>query len=212
MEATLANCSYANDNAVTLGEQLTNSDFALNVIYGIQACTPLKWQYLVNLLCVVLWLIVARWMYDFYMRFRRRGKEPAFRLAEELTKRDNPALAIDFASFLLSICIITRGSLDGLQPGIDDARYFGSFFAYQAIGCVVLTITRILNDKLMLRKVKNVDAMIEDRSIAVGCVEGGQTVATAIIFSASASGGGPFGEGVALTLLYWLFGQVRVKA
>ena len=44
-------------------------------------------------------------------------------------------------------------------------------------------ISRFLNDKLMLRKVGNVNAMIDDRSIAVGCVQAGATISTALIFA-----------------------------
>jgi len=205
----LQNCSYSFDNAVTLGERLVNTNFALDVTYGIYACTPFKWEYLVNLAAVVFWLIVARWLYDVYMRIRRMGATEKFSLANELTKRDNPALAIDFASFLFSICLITRGSLTDLAPVVDNARYFGAFCVYQALGFVVILLSRFLNDKLMLRKVHNVKAMIEDRSVSVGCVQAGATISTALIFSASASGFSQnMAEGIASTLIYWVIGQV----
>ena len=154
MTTTLANCSYDLSEALTLGEHIVNSDFAMNIVFGVYACTPFKWEYLVNLCSVFVWLIIARWMYDGYMRLRRRGATPSFRLYEELTKRDNPALAIDFAAFLFSICLIMRGSLAELEPAIDNAEYFGQFFAYQAVGCFVIVMTRFINDKLLLRQVR----------------------------------------------------------
>lgn len=203
----LNNCTYTGV-AQTLGQALVDTNYA-SMIYGTYACTPFKWQYLVMLLCVLLWLIAARWIYDFYMRVR--GTAYGFTtLADELTKKDNPALAIDFASFLLSICIITRGSLTDLHPGMgNDALYFGSFFIYQAIGCVVLVVSRFLNDKLMLRRADNLKEMLAHRSVAVGTVEAGTTIATAIIFSASGSGADVnLGEGIAATLVYWIVGQV----
>ena len=43
----------------------------------------------------------------------RRGSEPPFELANQLTKRDNKALCISFASFVLGLGIITTGSLNG---------------------------------------------------------------------------------------------------
>lgn len=212
MDNPLQNCSYASSTAVTLGEQLINSDFALNTVYGVYACTPFKWEYALNLVCVVLWLITFRWMYDFYMRARRSGMSPPFRLADQLTTRDNPALAIDFASFLFSMCLITRGSLTDLPSG-DPVRYFGTFFAYQAVGCVVIVFSCILNDKLMVRQADNVKAMVEERSVAVACVQAGTTIATALIFAASAAGeDSTFAEGILLTLVYWAIGQVRSLA
>ena len=61
--------------------------------------TPFKWQHVVALIMVLLWFWLGRTLYDFYYRFIRRGVEPKFTLAEELTKRDNKASAIDFAAF-----------------------------------------------------------------------------------------------------------------
>ena len=172
------NCSYPDDfDTMSLGKQLIMSDYASDVIFGIYKCSPFKWQYLLNLVVVVLWLVIGRWVYDFYMRFRRRNAQTPFSLSVELTQNDNKAVAVDFASFLLSLCIITRGSLADLPAGVDDgmwhacvrdgfisqiltarapcaiAKYFGSFFLYQLLGYVLILIARILNDKIMLRKV-----------------------------------------------------------
>ena len=210
---TLANCSYYSDYTQTLGESLVDTDYAFNTVYGIYACTPFKWEYAVNLLLVIVWLVIARWMYDGYLRVRG-GAHGFTTLANELTKKDNPALAIDFASFLLSICIITRGSLTDLEPAIDNARYFGGFAVYQAVGVVALMIARVLNDVVMLRKVGSIEAMIKDCSVSVGCVQAGATVSTALIFAASAGGGedSNFAEGLAATLVYWIIGQVTFSA
>ena len=47
------------------------------------------------------------------LRTSRRGSETPFELANQLTKRDNKALCISFASFILGIGIVTTGSLRG---------------------------------------------------------------------------------------------------
>jgi len=208
--ASLADCSVdVYSQAGDVGAALIDYNYTRNVVFGEYICTPFKWEYLVNLVSVMLWLVIARWLYDAYVRARRGGAATPFKLAEELTKRDNPALAIDFASFLFAICLITRGSLLDLQPAINNERYFGAFFTYQAVGCAVLLVSRFLNDKLMLRKADNLKAIVEERSVAVGCVEAGATISTAIIFAAAAGGQSVnFGEGVAATLLYWAIGQV----
>ena len=210
--STLADCLY-DSSSVSLGAQLINWDYVGTKVYGIYACTPFKWEYLVNLLCVLVWLVGFRWLYDLYMRMRRKGAEPPFNLSNQLTTRDNPTIAIDFSAFLFSMCLITRGSLNGLEPGVDTPRYFGAFFAYQAIGCIVIVISSVLNDKLMLRKICNIKAMVEERSVAVACVQAGMTIASALIF-ATAGGGeeSSFGEGGVMTLIYWLIGQVRAPA
>ena len=154
-------------------------------------------------------MVGFRWLYDFFMRLQRSGAAEPFTLTNELTTLDNPAIAIDFASFLFAMCFVTRGSLYGLKPGIESAKYFYTFWVYQAVGCVVILVARVLNDKLMLRSVNNIKAMVDDRSVAVACVTAGTTVATAFIFAASCGGGeATFGEGLLLSLLYWLIGQV----
>jgi len=209
MAATLENCSYPdNYNELTLGEQLIMADWVGNVVFGIYACSPFKWQYLVCLIAVVVWLILGRWLYDLYMRLRRLGTSPPFSLATELTKNDNKAMSVDFASYLFALCWITRGSLTDVAPAVDDGRYFASFFVYQAVGYMLILVARILNDKIMLRRVDNVKAMVEDRNIGVACAQAGATIGTAIILAASAGGVSVnFGEGVAATLLFWAIGQ-----
>eukprot|EP00325_Prymnesiales_sp_UTEX-LB-985_P001195 CAMPEP_0174695264 /NCGR_PEP_ID=MMETSP1094-20130205/1675_1 /TAXON_ID=156173 /ORGANISM="Chrysochromulina brevifilum, Strain UTEX LB 985" /LENGTH=756 /DNA_ID=CAMNT_0015891717 /DNA_START=120 /DNA_END=2389 /DNA_ORIENTATION=+ len=203
------NCTYPDDfDQMTLGEQLMMSDWVSNVVYGIYACTPFKWQYLVNLLCVIIWLVLGRWLYDGYMRLRRRDAKEPFALAEQLTKADNKALAVDFASFLFSLCWITRGSLTDVPAAVDDSRYFGNFFVYQLLGYALIIFARFLNDKIILRKVDNVKAMVEDHNIGVACAQGGATIATSIILGAASGGVAVnLGEGVVATLIYYFIGQ-----
>ena len=84
----------------------------------------------ISLLVVVFWYMLCRYLYDGY--YRLSGIVPDFRLAEHLTKRDNPALAIQFAAFVFSIGLITRGSLQSLPIEYDKlGEYFYTFFAYQ---------------------------------------------------------------------------------
>lgn len=209
------NCSYPDDyDEMSLSEQLIMKDYATNVIFGIYECTPFKWQYLVNLLTVILWLVFGRWLYDLYYRIRRRKSDTPFTLAEQLTKADNKALSVDFGCFLFALCWITRGSLTDVPAGGasgNDGRYFGNFFVYQLIGFVLILFSRFLNDKVILRKVDNVKAIVEDHNIGVACAQGGATIATAIIL-ASACGGVSvdLGEGVLATLIYFAIGQTML--
>lgn len=185
----LGNCSYPVDYVdMSLGEQLVMSSYASDVIFGIYACTPFKWQYLVMLVAVMMWIIIGRWYYDLFMRFRTQGAAKSFSLAEALTKEDNKALSIDFACFLFSLCWITRGSMMDLPAGNDDARYFGGFFTYQLLGYVLLAIARVINDKLVLRAVDNSGEMVEKKNLGVACAQGGATIGTAIIIAAAAGG------------------------
>ena len=98
--------------------------------------TPFKWEHLVALLIVILSIVAGRWLYDGFFRLLRLspplspaplhpsrlaccahtsrwGSETPFELANQLTKRDNKALCVSFASFILGIGIVTTGSLRG---------------------------------------------------------------------------------------------------
>ena len=90
-------CAYPEDyGSMTLDKQLVMSEYAHNTVFGIYACTPFKWQYLVMLACVLIWLVIGRFVYQLYIRVRLG--DFTFSLAAMLTKKDNKALAVDFAT------------------------------------------------------------------------------------------------------------------
>ena len=62
MPSSMSECAYPKDyDSMTIGEQLLMADWAGNTIFAFGPCTPFfKWQYAVNLLCVVVWLIIGR--------------------------------------------------------------------------------------------------------------------------------------------------------
>ena len=148
------------------------------------------------LACVLIWLVIGRFVYQLYIRVRLG--DFTFSLAAMLTKKDNKALAVDFACFLFALLWITRGSLTDTGAGVKDGLYFGSFFAYQGVGYVLITLARLLNDKIILRAVDNDDReIVEKGNVAVACAQGGAVIGSAIILSAAASGSGDgnVGEG-----------------
>ena len=150
----------------------------------------------------------------------RRGSETPFELANQLTKRDNKALCISFASFILGLGIITTGSLSGsdvqvlhacpaTSPGplayrtcADPARvaraqedgigmYIGTFVAYQVLGIALMVLARFLIDKIVLRDMDTAKGIVEDMNISAACVEGAAVIGCTVLISTSASGDGP---------------------
>ena len=111
-DSPLMACLY-DSNATGIGGALIDASYALDIVYGTYACTPWKWEYLVSCGLVLLLLVGFRWLFDLSMRFWTGS---GFTLADALTTKDNHALAIDYASFLFSMCLITRGSLTDLAP------------------------------------------------------------------------------------------------
>ena len=100
------NSSCSDAATLSLGDRLSST-----CIFD-EDYSPFRWNYAVSLIVVLFWFMLARYLYDGY--YRLVGLVPDFKLAEHLTKRDNPALAIQFAAFMFSIGIITRGSLNSL--------------------------------------------------------------------------------------------------
>lgn len=94
--------------------------------------SPFRAIYAVCLVVVLLWLVVARYLYDWYYRFFCGVSD--FKLDDYLTKKVSKAVAVHFASFMLSIGIITRGSLNNLPIDYDKrAEYFYTFVVYQVL-------------------------------------------------------------------------------
>jgi len=173
--------------------------------------TPFKWEHLVALVIVILSLVAGRWMYDGFFRLLRRDSETPFELANQLTKRDNKALCISFASFVLGLGIITTGSLSGTSVSDGFGMYVLTFIVYQVLGIVLMVFARFLIDKIVLRKINTAKGIVEDMNISVACVEGAAVISCTVLISTSASGDGPslnLGMDLGATILYFILGQV----
>ncbi|KAL3918556.1 MAG: hypothetical protein SGPRY_005970 [Prymnesium sp.] len=211
------------------------SDALVSTCVYDESYSPSRWVYLVSCIVVVLWFLIARFLYDGY--YRLTSPQPSFTLAEHLTKRDNPALAIQFSSFCFSIGLITRGSLKDLPVENDQlGEYFYTFFAYQkqgkgcafttdglqGLGLTFMVCVMLLTDFIILRGVHNFKAVIEKRNIGVACVDGGSLIASALVVAAAAEGqyikyssdaAGEvvetvdFGYGILAAFVFWAIGQ-----
>eukprot|EP00003_Mantamonas_plastica_P018859 TRINITY_DN3076_c0_g1_i4.p1 TRINITY_DN3076_c0_g1~~TRINITY_DN3076_c0_g1_i4.p1 ORF type:complete len:224 (+),score=69.05 TRINITY_DN3076_c0_g1_i4:107-778(+) len=80
----------------------------------------------------------------------------------------------------------------------------------QALGMVLLTIARIINDKLIVRgNGDNVKSLVNNANVAVAGVEGGSILAAGITTMASISGQPTvWEEDLASTALFFVFGQI----
>jgi len=125
----------------------------------------------------------------------------------ELTRRDNPALAISTAGYYLGITIIFIGATLGPSFGLEmDLLLVGG---YTTGGIGLLLLSRIINDKLILRGFSTQRELIEDRNPGTGVVLFGSYVASALIVAGSihGQGGGPH-----TALAFYALGQVALVA
>lgn len=125
----------------------------------------------------------------------------------ELTRRDNPALAISTAGYYLGIAIIFIGATLGPSYGLEmDLLLIGG---YTTGGIGLLLLSRFINDKLILRGFSTQRELIEDRNPGTGVVLFGSYVASALIVAGSihGQGGGPH-----TALAFYALGQVALVA
>lgn len=125
----------------------------------------------------------------------------------ELTERDNPALAISTAGYYLGIIIIFLGAMIGPSTTLLwDLLVVGG---YGLGGIGLLLLSRVINDRLILRGFSTQRELIEDQNPGTGAVLFGSYVASALIVAGSiqGQGGGPL-----TALVFYALGQVALIA
>ncbi len=151
-----------------------------------------------------------------------------FKVDEELTTKDNPALGVTVCGYLIAVIAIFLGAtvgdttelggeLDGELASLGQS--LGIDFGYAIGGILLLNVGRALLDRLVLSKFSTRKEIIEDRNVGTGAVEFGNYIATGLIIAGSISGegGGPltalvyFGLGQAVLVLFGWFYQLITK-
>lgn len=138
-------------------------------------------------------LVVAKFVQDFLTPYR---------IGEQLTTKDNVALAVSIAGYYLGVVAVILGVLSqplaglvGTVPTFNLAlgREVLAVLLYSFGGIAALNISRIFVDKVVLYKFKTATEIIENKNVAVGVVEFGVYVAVGLVIAASltGSGGGP---------------------
>ena len=145
-----------------------------------------------------------------------------YRIGEELTEKDNPALGLSLTGYFVAVVIIYLGASvgDTVQSGFDKTlplfKMIGIDALYALAGIAALLLGRVILDKLILYKFETKKEIIEDRNVGTGAVEFGGYVATGLIVAGAiyGDGGGPlsalvfFVLGQLVLILFGLFYQV----
>jgi uncharacterized membrane protein YjfL (UPF0719 family) len=131
-----------------------------------------------------------------------------YRLGEELTKRDNPALGLAVTGYFAAVIVVFLGASAGggyVLPTIPDAAaQLGIDVLYAVGGIAALLLSRVIMDRLVLFKFSMRKEIIDDRNTGAGAVEAGGLIATALVIA-----GALHGEGSVLTALaFYVAGQV----
>lgn len=124
---------------------------------------------MVDFVIVVLVLFAGKLFYN--MTTKRN-------IGAELTQKDNPALAVALAGYLLGLGIAVSGGLT--VPEFGPYPWVSTAIA-GAVAVLMMRISLCLNDKLIMFTFSNDKEIIEDRNVGTGLVEAGGCIATGLM-------------------------------
>ena len=127
-----------------------------------------------------------------------------FNLKHELIERDNTAVAIAFAGYLVGLIVALGGALSG--PSISLAVDLIDLFLYGGVAIVLLNVSVRINDWLILRRVSATQEIVRDRNWGVGMIEAANHLAMGLIIYGAIAGGG----GMLDVAGFWLLGQLSL--
>jgi uncharacterized membrane protein YjfL (UPF0719 family) len=137
-----------------------------------------------------------------------------YKIDNELTKADNPALGVTVAAYYASVVIVFLGATIGdnnleLNNFGIIMKVVGDDLGYALFGIFALNVCRKLVDATILHTFSTVKEIITDHNVGTGAVEAGAMIATALLIAGSINGEGSFfttlvffGLGMALLILF----------
>ena len=167
----------------------------------------LQFEGAVYILTVFIVLYGAKLLYDLFTPFS---------LKEQLTEKDNKAVAVSFSGYMLGVLIILLGIFHSgtvvegeITTRLDLVRDLLATVIWGIIGILLLNVSRIVNDKLLLNKFDNTKELVQDRNIGTGAVLWGSYIGSALIVRAAI-----YGEStgwladIISTLIFFVIGQI----
>jgi uncharacterized membrane protein YjfL (UPF0719 family) len=131
-----------------------------------------------------------------------------YNINEELTTKDNKALAVSYAGYMVAQGIIILGVMQG--PSEDFVHDLIGVATWSLIGIVLLNVAMFLNDKLLLRKFDNVKEIITDQNVGTGAVQAGTFLGTAFLIRAVIIGesDGSWSNDLTNVAIFFVIGQL----
>lgn len=148
---------------------------------------------------VLLYLFIfmlSRWFKDVFIKYH---------INEKLIKQDNFAVSLTMSGYYLGVLAIFVGAFNG--PSYGFVKDISLIVSYSILGLFFLNISRFLNNKIILRNNLCNSAALEDKNIAVACVEFGTYVATGLIVAGSITG---TGGGLLTAIVFFVLGQLSL--
>lgn len=110
----------------------------------------------------------------------------------QLTQKDNPAIGIVLAGFLMGVAAVICGLFVGDNVGIPTWSLVKDeiieILIYAGIGFVLIFLSGIINDKAILNKFSNKTEILDNQNTAVGVIIGLGYLGTGLIIAGAISG------------------------
>jgi uncharacterized membrane protein YjfL (UPF0719 family) len=127
-------------------------------------------------------------------------------LEREITEKDNPAMGVAVAGYLIGLGIAASGGLIAI-PDLPNRPLLIGLIGL--ISMFLLRISVFLNDHFILHKFNNLHEIIENKNVGVAFVEAGSCIATGLMIHGAMTGKADSLEQKLLYgLFYWGIGQI----
>jgi uncharacterized membrane protein YjfL (UPF0719 family) len=135
-------------------------------------------------LVALFFLIVAKKLFDL---------ATPYSVDVQMTDKDNPAVGVVLAGYLLGVIAVICGSFAGDAAAAEFTRsqFIGELkpiAGYTAAGMLLLLAAGLVNDKLILRKFSNTKEIVDDRNTSVGVVLAASYLGSGLIVGGSIYG------------------------
>lgn len=134
-----------------------------------------------------------------------------YKIDEELTSKDNPALGLAVMGYFAGVMIVFIGAVAGPDPEDMSVKSLlggmGIDVLYALGGIIALNLGRWVVDTLVLTKFSTVKEIITDRNAGTGAVEFGSYIATGLIVAGAISGDSGAVSGPLTAIVFFALGQ-----
>lgn len=140
--------------------------------------------------------VAAKFIKDFFTPYS---------IYEQLGPKKNVAVAMSLAGYQFAVIMVLIGAHVG--PSQHLLNDFYAFVGYGLLGIALLNVSRVINDRFLLRKFCNVKELVDDQNVGAGAVEGGAYIASGLVVAGAIHGEG---GGAHTALAFFALSQVAL--
>lgn len=176
-----------------------NTDFQFVEFIGLDGIGALNHFPNLLLIALVLGLLwIGKLTFGFFA---------SYDIEQQLVKEDNKAITVSFVGYLSGVALILEGVLEtGSDSLLMDLL---NIVIWGIIGILLLNLAGKVNDRIILHRFNNADALLNQQNIAVGVAMAGGYLGSATIIRSIIIGESlGWAYDIGLTVFYFVLGQL----